>query len=51
MLAYDDELPDEDHEMTIWFYVVIDFLQALGLDWKHTRFRNVGDLYGLWARY
>jgi hypothetical protein len=45
---YDGEIPDED-EHRERYETVLDYLSRLPVEWKHTRWRNLGDLYGLWA--
>ncbi len=46
--AYDEEITDEEvHDVR--FRLVLEWLRSLSIDWRSTRFRNLGDLYGLWA--
>lgn len=45
---YDDEIPDE-REYRRSFRWVMRYLDDLPLDWRHSRFRNLADLYSLWA--
>jgi hypothetical protein len=44
----DDEIPDEDLHRHA-FDEVQGYLEALDLDWRRTRWSNLGDLYGLWG--
>ena len=45
---YDEEIPDEDQHRER-FDAVLTYLELLPLDWKKTRWRNLADLYALWA--
>ena len=45
---YDDEIPD-DLEFKREFRRVLRYVEALPLDWRYTPFRNLADLYSLWA--
>jgi len=45
---YDEGIEYEDAN-DARFRDVLEWLRGLQLDWKHSRFRNLGDLYGLWA--
>jgi hypothetical protein len=45
---YDEGIPDEDESIER-YETVLDWLDDLELDWRHTRWRNLTDLYGLWA--
>lgn len=45
---YSEELPDE-HEHRAVYDKVLAYLEALPLDWRATRWTNLGDLYSLWG--
>lgn len=45
---YDSGIPDEEDHRTR-FDEVMNYLRSLPLDWPHTRWSNMADLYGLWA--
>jgi Protein of unknown function DUF262 len=45
---YDEGIPDEE-EHRARFEAVLAYLASLPLDWRHSRFRNLADLYGLWG--
>ena len=45
---YDDEIPDEvTHKRE--FRRIVRYTDALPIEWRSTRFRNLADLYSLWA--
>lgn len=46
--AYDEEIPEEESN-DAKFREVLDWLHGLSIEWKDSRYRNLGDLYGLWA--
>jgi hypothetical protein len=46
--AYDDGIPDED-EYRERYDLVLSYLGSLDLAWRQTRWRNLADIYGLWA--
>jgi Protein of unknown function DUF262 len=45
---YTEEIPDEE-EHRARFEAVMAWLEALPLDWRATRWRNMNDLYALWG--
>jgi hypothetical protein len=45
---YDEAIDGED-DNDARFRLVLDWLRGLPFDWRSTRYRNLGDLYGLWA--
>jgi Protein of unknown function DUF262 len=46
--AYAEEIPDEDeHRAT--YDAILTYLKRLPLDWRETRWANMGDLYSLWG--
>jgi hypothetical protein len=45
---YTEEIPDEE-EHRARFDAVVGWLDALPLDWRATRWRNMNDLYALWG--
>jgi hypothetical protein len=45
---YDEEIPEE-MRFKRDFRRILRYLDSLELDWRYTRFRNLADLYSLWA--
>ncbi|MEA2361291.1 MAG: hypothetical protein QOD71_436 [Thermoleophilaceae bacterium] len=45
---YDEVIPDEDDHREA-YDEVLDYLDDMELEWKKTRWRNLADLYSLWA--
>ncbi|WP_158674284.1 DUF262 domain-containing protein [Pseudokineococcus lusitanus] len=45
---YDAEIPDEqEHDRA--YVRTLSFLESLPLQWRYSRWKNLSDLYGLWA--
>ncbi|WP_262406790.1 MULTISPECIES: DUF262 domain-containing protein [Tsukamurella] len=45
---YDEQIPDEDQALDR-FEEILLWMNNLPLEWRNTRWRNLGDFYSLWA--